>query len=128
MSNSINHLYFHLILTIKYRKKLLSNSTYDTEIKSIITSCQTKNWKIEKMESDKDHIHLCISASPAISVGSIIKIIKHQTTIQLWKKYETDLKKEFWKNHILWSRSHFCSTIGSVSKEAIENYILNQGK
>ena len=120
-------LYYHLILTIKYRKKIIDK--YDSDIKEIINRVALcSNFDVEKMESDKDHIHILINSKPNISPSLIVKKIKQQTTFELWKKYPIELKKEFWKKHVFWNPNYFISTIGSVSKEAIEKYISNQGK
>jgi putative transposase len=82
---------------------------------------------IEKMESDKDHIHILVSAKPNISPYSIISAIKQKTTYELWQKHQSDLKKVFWKDHVFWTKSYFVASIGSVSKDAIMRYIENQG-
>lgn len=120
-------IYYHIILTVKYRKKIIDR--YNSDIKEIIQEiANTSNFSIEKMESDKDHIHILVSSRPDISPSQIIKRIKQQTTYQLWQKYPVELKNEFWKHHVFWNPSYYIASIGSISKEAIERYINNQGK
>ena len=117
--------YYHIILTVKYRKKIID--AYDNDIKSIINQLESEsNFSVEKIESDKDHIHILVSTRPDISPRHIIHKIKQKTSYELWKKYPNQLQKEFWKKHIFWNRSYFVASIGSVSKEAIEKYIENQ--
>ena len=36
------------------------------------------------METDKDHIHLLISYPPSISVTSIVRRLKQESTRELW--------------------------------------------
>jgi len=125
-SHSVYALYYHLILTVKYRKKLMP--IYDQFIKDqIMKVAEKQNFSIEKMESDQDHIHILVSAHPRISPYQILSLIKQHTTYELWQTYPDQLRKEFWKEHVFWTRSNFISSIGSVSKEAIERYIANQG-
>jgi putative transposase len=125
-THSVYALYYHIILTVKYRKKLIQK--YDSDLKSIITNIAvSKNFQIEKMESDQDHIHILVSAKPNISPYSIVTSIKQVTTYGLWQKYSNELKKEFWKEHVFWTKSYFVNSIGSVSKDAIIRYIANQG-
>jgi len=120
-------IYYHIILTVKYRKKLLNK--YDAFVKSKILEVSEKNnFLIEKMESDNDHIHILVSATPRISPYQIVFLIKQYTSYELWKNYEMELGRQFWKSHMFWTRSYFINTIGSVSKEAIERYIANQGR
>lgn len=111
---------------VKYRKKLLSVGKYDELVKKTLLASQTKNYEIEKIESDRDHIHILVSASPNVSPKNIASALKQKTTYELWQTYPTELEKQFWKKHVFWSPSYFVNSIGSVSKEAIERYIANQ--
>lgn len=127
-THSVYAIYFHLIFTVKYRKKLLANTEFDSCVKESIQNIATKhNFQIEKMQSDRDHIHVLVSAPPRISAYQIVSLIKQHTTYDIWQKYPNDLQKEFWKEHIFWTRSNFINSIGSVSKDNIERYIANQG-
>jgi putative transposase len=119
-------IFYHIILTVKYRKRIINK--YDEDIKCIITELSNRcNFNVEKIESDRDHIHLLVSTRPDISPSYLIKQIKQKTTYELWQKYPNQLQKEFWKKHVFWNRSYFVASIGSVSREAIERYIANQG-
>lgn len=120
-------LFYHIILTVKYRKSIINQ--YSSDLKDIIEDLSKQsNFDVEKIESDEDHIHILVSTRPDISPSHLIKIIKQRTTYELWNKYPVQLQKEFWKKHIFWTRSYFIASIGSVSKEAIRKYIENQGK
>lgn len=120
-------IFYHIILSVKYRKKIID--TYDNDIKSIIADVDSSsNFDVEKIESDKGHIHILVSTRLDISPSRIISRIKQETTYKLWQKYPNKLQKEFWKKHVFWNKSYFVASIGSVSKEAIERYIENQGK
>ena len=105
---------------------MLSTTKYDDLIKRELLIAQNKNIKIEKMESDADHIHILISASTNISPRQIASVLKQKTTYAIWAKYQNELEQHFWKNHVFWSSSYFVSSIGSVSKDAITRYITNQ--
>jgi len=47
----------HIVLCIKYRKQLLSQTKIATGIKDVIMANQTSDFTIQVMEVDKDHIH-----------------------------------------------------------------------
>jgi putative transposase len=78
------------------------------------------------METDKDHIHPLVKSKPKVSTLAIIRKLKRETTIRLWKTQKVYLKKYNWKEHTLWSDGYFASSISNVSKEAAENHIPNQ--
>lgn len=90
------HLKCHLIFCIKYRKKLLVGKFNDT-IKSILEGIAEKSdFVIEILESDKDHIHFLINYPPNISVTSIVRKLKQESTIFVWKLFESKLRKDLW--------------------------------
>lgn len=89
---------------------------------------QKYDFEIKTMETDIDHIHFLISSTPQISVSQIIRVLKQESTIGIWKKYFSFLKKCFWKEHTFWSDGYFCSTIGNVSEKTLQKYIEKQGK
>lgn len=85
------------------------------------------DFDIKEMEVDKDHIHMMINSIPKISPLQIVRVLKQQSTIQMWRRYSSELKKQYWKENTFWTDGYFCSTIGEVSSEALKHYIQNQG-
>ena len=79
------------------------------------------------MEVDKDHLHLMIQYPPTLSVTSIVRKIKQETTIHIWKNHYTELRKHFWKEHTFWTDGYWASSIGDASIETVKKYIQNQG-
>ena len=117
---------YHIIFTCKYRKKLLIK--YGEDIKQIMFDISKKyDFEIKEMEVDKDHIHMMISLVPKISPLQIVRVLKQQSTIEIWKMYRNELKKQYWAEHTFWTDGYFCSTIGEVSSETLKHYIQNQG-
>jgi len=45
----------------------------------------------------------------------------------LWKSFERELKREFWKELIFWSDGYFICSIDNVSEKTIRRYIDEQG-
>lgn len=117
---------YHIIFTCKYRKKLLIK--YGEDVKQIMYDISKKyDLDIKEMEVDKDHIHMMISSAPKISPLQIVRVLKQQSTIQMWRRYASELKKQYWKENTFWTDGYFCSTIGEVSSETLKHYIQNQG-
>ena len=117
---------YHIIFTCKYRKKLLIK--YGEDIKQIMYDISKRyDFDIKEMEVDKDHIHMMISSAPKISPLQIVRVLKQQSTIQMWRRYASELKKQYWKENTFWTDGYFCSTIGEVSSKTLKHYIQNQG-
>lgn len=117
---------YYIIFICKYRKKLLIK--YGEDVKQIMYDISKKyDFDIKEMEVDKDYIHMMISSSSKISPLQIVRVLKQQSTIQMWRRYASELKKQYWKENTFWTDGYFCSTIGEVSSETLKHYIQNQG-
>lgn len=117
----------HLIFCIKYRRKILKGE-FDDNIKAIFQSiADNSDFDIDIMETDKDHIHFLISYSPKLSVTSIVRKLKQESTIFAWHLYGNMLRQYFWKEKTLWSDGYFVCSIGEANPNTIREYIKQQG-
>ena len=58
---------------------------------------QTSKFRIEQMEADKDHLHLLIETMPNSSVTQIVRKLKQESTLSVWRHFSQMLKDHFWK-------------------------------
>jgi putative transposase len=117
---------YHLIFVCKYRKKLLIR--YGDETKRIFEDIATRSdFSFEALEVDQDHIHCLVKSEPRISPLAIVRKLKQESTVRLWRAHERELKKHFWKERTFWSDGYFCCTIGNARQETIKKYIESQG-
>jgi len=117
---------YHLIFVCTYRKKLLI--PYGKVVKNIFEEIAARSdFSVESMEVDQDHIHCLVKSEPRISLLAIVRRLKQASTFRLWRTYEKDLQRHFWKERTFWSDGYFCCTIGNASEEAIRHSIANQG-
>ena len=118
---------YHIVWSTKYRRKVLS-SDIEKRLKEILINVGLeKGFDIAEIEvGNKDHVHVFVSAIPKISISYIAKMMKGISGRLLLKEYP-EISKELW-NGELWNPSYYVETIGSVSEEAIRQYIQNQEK
>ena len=64
---------------------------------------------------------------PRLSVSSIVRKLKQESTKQIWSLYSDVLSQEFWLEKTFWSDGYFVCSIGEASPDTIREYILNQG-
>ena len=116
---SFNHAKFrisyHIIFSVKFRRKLHRAENMQDK------------WRILLVETDNDHVHFFISATPFDSVTSIVHSLKQISTYDMWQLHHDYLQHFFWKEHLLWTRGYFCSSVGDVSEEKLRQYIETQG-
>ena len=113
---------YHIVWSTKYRRKVLT-SEIETRLKDILINvAQEKGFEIAEIEVvTKDHVHVFVSAIPKISISYIAKMMKGISGRLLLKEFP-EISKE------LWNHSYYVETIGSISEEAIRQYIQNQEK
>lgn len=122
-----NLLYVHLIFVTKYRKSLLVGKTREDVKQLIYESCVKHHFYIDRMETDKDHIHILLQYPPTVSVSHIVKLLKQESTYHIWRIHAKELKHYYWRERTFWSDGYFAASIGEASKETIQHYIENQG-
>jgi putative transposase len=84
----------HLILVVKYRKKLLVGEIGEFVKDTFTRISERSEFDIEEIEIDKDHVHVLLRITPRFSVSQHVRRIKQQTNKDLWLKFPT-LKRNF---------------------------------
>lgn len=120
-------LQIHLIFVVKYRKKLLYGNLNDDMLQKLFDISKKYGFEIKIMNSDENHLHMLISMKPSISVSQIVRVLKQESTVYIWKKYKSILKQYFWKEHTFWSDGYFVASIGNANEKTIKKYIEEQG-
>jgi len=117
----------YFLTSPKYRRKILTGEV-QAETKRLITAyCEQQGLALLAMETDMDHVHVCVSAPPRFSSALIANLLKGHTSRYLREKF-AHLKKVCGKEH-LWTSSYYVGTMGAVSGETITQYIAEcQGK
>ena len=70
-----------------------------------------------------DHVHVCVSVPPKLSIAEVVGFVKGKSAIQIHRKY-LGRKQNFAGFHF-WSRGYCVSTVGRDEK-TIREYISNQ--
>ena len=124
-SHSVYRLNYHLILCIKYRRKVFINDAIINELKE-----RTKNIAkgfditIINQECDKDHTHILFSAKPSSDLVKFINSLKGATAKAIRHRYP-EVKKYLWKD-VFWSSSYCLITTGQVTLEDLKRYVESQ--
>lgn len=120
------YLKIHLVMVIKYRKRLLKNEFKNYIHNKMNEISNNYEFNIEEINSDENHIHLLINYTPNITICSIVRILKQETTFHSWLNYNTLLNNYFYREKTLWSDGYFVSSVGYLDEGTIKEYIKNQ--
>ena len=125
-SHSVFLLTYHLIMVVKYRRKVI-NETIANRIKEIGKNIG-QNYNITFMEynHDQDHVHILFKAHPNSEISKYINAFKSASS-RLIKKEFPEVRKELWKEYF-WSQSFCLLSTGGAPIEVIKKYIETQGK
>ncbi|HCM37841.1 TPA: IS200/IS605 family transposase [Patescibacteria group bacterium] len=130
LSHCLYYCDYHMAITTKYRHQWLNEGIFaylQVKLTEIRKHYPLINFKtINYDPKQPDHIHLLISIPPTMSVGSVVRVVKSNTSRELKQKFPF-LKKLYWGTDGIWSDGYFVSTVG-VNEQTIKNYIENQGK
>jgi len=118
---------YHLVWIPKYRRKVLTGAVQKTTKELIAECCERHDLTLLALETDQDHVHVCVSAPPRFSPAEIANLLKGYSSRYLRERFP-HLKRVCGKEH-LWTQAYYVGTAGSVSAEAIRRYIMEcQGK
>lgn len=124
--HSVFLLYYHLILVVKYRRKVITPEIGQRLKEMFEYIGKTYYIEIEEWNFEEDHIHVLFRTRPSTCLAKFINAYKSASS-RLIKKEFPEIRKKLWKEYF-WSRSYCLLTSGGVSVEVIKQYIQSQGK
>ena len=124
--HSVYLLYYHLILVVKYRRKVFDDavSVRAKEIFSYIAP--SYGITLEEWNHQEDHVHVMFRAKPATEISRFINAYKSASSRLLKKEYP-EIREKLWKEYF-WSKSFCLITAGGAPVEVIRKYIESQGE
>ena len=122
--HSVHDIKYHIVWITKYRYKILTGKVAQRVRKLLIQGCRARGITIIEGSVGKDHIHMLVSAPTNIAPSKIVQYLKGRSSKLLQDEFR-DLGKRYWGQH-LWARGYFCATVGSVTKDMIQEYIEKQ--
>jgi putative transposase len=111
--HSVYSLYYHLVMCVKYRRKVLHGETADS-LKQILKNLSNKiGITIIEIETGIDHVHILFKSSTTHQPSKVINSLKSVSARRLFAKHP-EIKPFLWKRRF-WSNSYFLATTGQVT-------------
>lgn len=125
-NHSVFALHYHLVMCIKYRRKVINDSISD-RLKDIFADI-APNYGVELIEwnHDIDHVHLLFKAKPNTEISKLLNAYKSASSRRIKNEFP-DIRKYLWKEYF-WGKSYCLVTTGGATLEVVKQYIENQGK
>jgi putative transposase len=114
---------YHIVFIPKYRRKALYGQL-KADIREIIKKlCGYKEVEIVEGAVCSDHVHLCISIPPKLSISQFVGYLKGKSALMIFDKHPELATK--W-DRTFWARGYYVVTVGNINEETIRNYIQRQ--
>ena len=114
---------YHIVFIPKYRKKKLYGVVRDDVREIIRTLCKYKKVQIIAGAVCTDHVHLCVSIPPKLSVSDFVGYLKGKSALMIFDKLPEMGNK--W-DRSFWARGYYVATVGNVNEETVKEYIRRQ--
>jgi putative transposase len=125
-NHSVFSLYYHLVLVIKYRKRVISDDI-SKRLKEIFEHIGPGyHIYLQEWNHDRDHVHVLFKAHPNTEISKFINAYKSASS-RLIKKEFPLIRKSLWKE-FFWTRSYCLLTTGGAPIDFIKTYIETQGE
>ena len=125
-NHSVFAIHFHLILVVKYRKKVI-NDEISERLKEIFRSIEGNyNIALEEWNFDLDHVHILFRSEPNSNISKFINAYKSASSRLIKKEYPS-IRSRLYKE-AFWSQSFCLISTGGASIETIKKYIESQGE
>ena len=126
-AHSVYTLNYHLIICIKYRRKVFTKPEIRDElIERTREIAKNHGVKIISQEVDRDHTHILFKAKPTTNLTKFINGLKSGTSKAIRHRHP-EIKKMLWKD-MFWSQSYCLITTGQVTLSQLKRYVENQGR
>lgn len=125
-NHSVFAMYYHLILVVKYRKKVFDDSISDYARSIFEKIAPSYNISLLEWNHDVDHVHILFKAQPNSELSKFINAYKSASS-RLIKRNFPEVHNKLWKEYF-WSQSFCLLTTGGAPIEVIRKYIETQGE
>ena len=125
-NHSVFKLHYHLIICVKYRKKIINNDISNRLRKIFEYIAPKYNITLDEWNHDIDHIHVLFRGQPNSEISKFINAYKSASS-RLIKKEYPQIRKSLWKE-MFWSQSYCLISTGGVTVDIIKQYIQSQGE
>jgi len=113
---------YHVVIVPKYRKKVLYGGMRKQVGEIIRELCRQKGVELLEGHLLSDHIHMCLSVPPKLSIAFTIGFLKGKSAVRIHREI---LNKQRITGLHFWARGYCVSTVG-LDEKVVRKYIREQ--
>jgi putative transposase len=124
--SSLSHVWweckYHVVIVPKYRKKSLYGGMRKQVGEILRELCRQKGVELLEGHLLSDHIHMCLSVPPKLSIAFTIGFLKGKSAVRIHREI---LNKRRMTGLHFWARGYCVSTVG-LDEKVVRKYIREQ--
>jgi putative transposase len=125
-AHTVYRLAYHFVWIPRYQRSILTGSLAARLEELICEICEEREWVIEALTIQPDHVHLFVSCPPRDAPATVMNVIKSITARELFAAYRTQLRRTHWGGK-LWADGYYVGSAGDhVTADLIKRYIQEQ--
>ena len=124
-AHSVYLMYYHLIMVVKYRRKVIDDPISERAKEIWERIAPDYGITLEEWNHDVDHVHIMFTGQPKSELSKFINAYKSASS-RLIKKEFPAIRQKLWKEYF-WNQSFCLLTTGGVPIKVIRKYIQDQG-
>lgn len=126
-ARSVSDLKAHLVLTTKYRRKVIHPAMLARLVQ--LVDHISEKWGVEVIEfnGEEDHVHLLFRYYPQLQLSKFINALKTYTSTYIRKEFPSEIKRVYWGKSVFWNSAYFVASCGGVTVEVLKQYVQSQG-
>lgn len=122
---SVSDLKAHLVLTTKYRRKVLTSEMLVRLTEIVFDLCDKWGCKMIEFNGEEDHIHLLFQYYPQLELPKFISNLKSISSRRLRNEFPERVN-QFYRSAVFWNESYFIASCGGVTVTVLKKYIEKQ--
>lgn len=125
-AHTVYQLAYDFVWVPRYRRAILTGSLALRLEELIREICDERDWWIEPLTIQPDHVHLFVGCPPRDAPASVMNTIKSITARELFVAYRSQLQRTHWGGK-LWADGYYVGSAGDhVAADLIKRYIHEQ--
>jgi putative transposase len=114
---------YHVVFIPKRRKKAIYGALRKNLGEIFRELAQQRECKVVEGHLMADHVHMCLSIPPKLSVSNAVGYIKGKSAISIARNFGG--RQRNFTGEVFWARGYFVSTVG-LDEEMVRAYIRKQ--
>jgi putative transposase len=122
---AVSDLKAHLVLTTKYRRKVI-NAAMLVRLGEIFEQlCQKWGSEVVEFNGEEDHVHLLFGYYPQMQLSKFVNNLKTVSSLYIRKEFKGDVDR-FYRKPVFWHSAYFIASCGGVTNEQLKQYVYEQ--